>query len=128
MSLSASAPSERPIPLLAYLDVVLLALGAPIMIAIGVSGLGYGIGAGAWVALRALGVAIERLPALHRDARTDVGTRLAYMLGRLFALALAIILARSQGGRDAGLTALVVIVFAFTVGLIVSAITRPRSR
>jgi hypothetical protein len=48
------------------------------------------------------------------------------MLGRLFLLALAIILARSQGGRSGGLTGLVVIVFAFTVALAVSAITRPR--
>lgn len=119
-------PSERPIFLLAYLDVVLVALAAPIMIAIGVSGLGYGIGAGAWLLLRVLGVAMDRVPALHRDARTDVGTRLAYMLGRLFLLALAIILARSQGGRDGGLTALVVIVFAFTVALAISAATRPR--
>lgn len=121
-------PSERPVFLLVYLDVVLVALGAPIMIAIGVSGLGYGVGAGAWVLLRALGVGIERVPALHRDARTDVGTRLAYMLARLFLLALAIILARSQGGRDGGLAALAVIVFAFTVALAVSAITRPRKR
>jgi len=112
--------------MLAYLDAVLVALAAPIMIAIGASALGYGAGGGAWLLLRAAGSWIERVPALHRDARTDVGTRLAYMLARLFLLALAVILARSQGGRGAGLTALVVIVVAFTVQLAVSAITRPR--
>jgi flavin reductase (DIM6/NTAB) family NADH-FMN oxidoreductase RutF len=46
------------------------------------------------------------------------------MLSRLFLLAIAIIIARSQEGRDAGLTALVVVVVAFTVQLAVSAITR----
>jgi hypothetical protein len=48
------------------------------------------------------------------------------MLTRLFLLAIAVIVARSQVGRDAGLTALVVIVVAFTVQLAVSAISRPR--
>jgi hypothetical protein len=48
------------------------------------------------------------------------------MLGRLFLLALAVVLARSDGGRAGGLTALIVIVVAFTVQLAVSAITRPR--
>jgi len=119
-------PSERPAAVLTYLDVVLVILGAPIMIAIGVSALGYGIGGGAWLALRAVGIALERTPGLHRDQRTEVGTQLAYMLGRLFLLALAIIVARNDGGRDGGLAALAVIVLAFTVQLAVSALTRPR--
>jgi hypothetical protein len=119
-------PSDRPALLVSYLDVVLIVLAAPIMIAIGVSATGYGIGAGAWLALRAAGVVLERSPALHRDARTDVSVRLGYMLGRLFFLALAVILARSAAGRDAGLTALLVVVFAFTVQLALSAVNRPR--
>ncbi len=121
-----SEPSERPVFLLEYLDVVLLVLGAPIMIAIGVSATGYAIGAGAWIVLRAVGVVLERASALHRDARTEVGTRLGYMLGRLFLLALAVIVARTSGGRDAGLAALGVVVFAFTVQLFISAVNRPR--
>lgn len=118
--------SERPVFLLSYLDAVLVVLGAPIMIAIGVSATGYGIGGGAWIALRAAGVALDRIPALHADARTEISARLGYMLGRLFLLALAVVLARSDGGRAGGLTALIVIVVAFTVQLAVSAITRPR--
>ena len=118
--------SERPSLLLEYLDVVLVVLGAPITILIGVSASGYGIGAGAWIVLRIAGVLIERVPSLHRDQRTEVTTRLGYMLSRLFLLALAVVLARSSGGRDAGLTALVVIAVAFTVQLFTSAVTRPR--
>lgn len=118
--------SEQPGFLLAYLDSVIVVLAAPIMVVIGVSGLGYGIGAGAWLVLRAAGVALERASVLHRDARADVGARLGYMLGRLFLLALAVILARTEGGRAAGLTALVVVVFAFTMQLALSAINRPR--
>jgi hypothetical protein len=50
------------------------------------------------------------------------------MLGRLFLLALAVILARQAYGRDAGITALAVVVFAFTVQLVISPFIRPRSR
>ena len=49
-------------------------------------------------------------------------------MGRLFLLAIAVILVRKGAGRDDGLTALVVIVFAFTTQLVLSFLTRPRSR
>jgi hypothetical protein len=97
------------------------------MVLIGVPALGYGVGAGAWILLRAVGVGVERA-ALASDARTQISLRMGYMLGRLFALALAIILARSSGGQDDGLAALAVIVFAFTVQLVLSAVNRPRRR
>jgi hypothetical protein len=112
---------------LRYLDLVLLALGAPIMLLIGVSPAGYLIAAGVWAALRAIGVGVERAGAGSVAGR-DVAIRLTYMLGRLFALAMTIILVRRGDGRDAGLAALLVIVFAFTIQLGISAMTRPRSR
>jgi hypothetical protein len=120
----ASEPSAPPI--VAYLDVVLVVLAAPIMLLIGVPAAGYLIGGGAWIALRAVGVAVERA-AGARELRAQVSLRLGYMLGRLFLLALAIVLARSSSRND-GLAALVVIVGAFTVQLAVSALNRPRSR
>jgi hypothetical protein len=113
---------------LRYLDVVLLVVAAPIMILIGVSAAGYGAGAGAWIALRAIGVPVEHLAAATREPGRQIGLRLGYMLSRLFLLALAIILVRKGSGQDAGLAALVVIVFAFTVQLGTSALTRPRAR
>ena len=124
-SLGASVTPEPAQPaLLRYFDVVLIVVAAPIMIAIGASAGGYAIGGGAWIALRAAGEVLERNSALHANARTDVSIRLGYMLSRLFLLAIAVIVARSQLGRDAGLTALVVIVVAFTVQLAVAATTR----
>ncbi len=119
----ASEPAFSP--LVTYLDVVIVVLAAPIMLLIGVPAAGYAIGAGAWIALRAVGVAVERA-ARAQELRAQVSLRLGYMLGRLFLLALAIVLARSAGGRNDGLTALVVIVVAFTVQLAVSALNRPR--
>jgi hypothetical protein len=111
---------------LRYLDVVLVVVAAPIMILIGVSAAGYAVGAAAWIVLRVVGVAVERLADETQEPGRQIGIRLGYMLARLFLLALAVVLVRKGSGQDAGLTALVVIVFAFTVQLAVSAITRPR--
>jgi hypothetical protein len=113
---------------LAYLDVVVLVLAAPIMLLIGVPAVGYLVGAGAWIVLRAVGVAVERASAAAGDPRREASLRLAYLLGRLFLLAIAVILVRNGSGRDAGLTALLVIVFAFTTQLVLSVLSRPRSR
>jgi hypothetical protein len=128
MSLSAPAPSAAPITPLAYLDVVVVVVAAPIMLLIGVPAVGYLVGAGAWIVLRAAGVAVDRAVVAIKDPRSEVTLRLAYLLGRLFLLAIAVILVRNGSGRDAGLTALVVIVFAFTAQLLLSFLNRPRSR
>ncbi len=119
---------EPSLTLLAYLDVVVLLLAAPIMLLIGVPAVGYLVGAGAWIVLRAVGIAVERLIAATDDPRHEVTLRLAYLMGRLFLLAIAVILVRNGSGRDDGLTALLVIVFAFTTQLVLSFLTRPRSR
>ena len=114
--------------MLAYLDVVLLVVAAPIMLLIGVPAAGYLVGAGAWiVAARGRCRDRPRRPVAARP-RGEVTLRLAYLLGRLFMLAIAVIVARNGAGRDDGLTALVVIVFAFTAQLLLSFLTRPRSR
>ncbi|HEY3728061.1 MAG TPA: hypothetical protein VGL51_12855 [Solirubrobacteraceae bacterium] len=126
--MNTSTVSEHPVTVLRYLDVVLVVLAAPIMLLIGVSPAGYLIGAGAWVALRAVGVAVEGYASSVSDVNRVLGARLGFMLGRLFALAIVVILVRKSDGQDAGLAALVVIVFAFTVQLATSAISRPRTR
>jgi hypothetical protein len=51
-----------------------------------------------------------------------------FVMGRVFLLALVIVLVRRQAGKDDGLTTLLVIVFAFTIQLVVSIINRPRAR
>lgn len=128
MSLSAPAHSEAPVPVLAYLDVVVIAVATPIMLLIGVSAAGYLVGAGAWIVLRVAGVGVERVAGSLADPRPEITLRLAYLLGRLFLLAIAVIVVRNGSGRDAGLTALLVIVFAFTMQMLLSILNRPRSR
>jgi hypothetical protein len=118
--------SEQPLTVLGYMDVVLIVLAAPIMLLIGVSAAGYCIAGGTWIALRALGVAVERFAAATPEANRQIGVRMGYMLGRLFTLAIVVILVRKSDGQDAGLAALAVVVFAFTAQLVLSAFTRPR--
>lgn len=118
----ASEPSLSP--LVTYLDIVLVVVAAPIMLLIGVPAAGYAIGGGAWIALRGVGLAVEHA-ASRVDVRRQVSLRMGYMLGRLFLLALAVIVARNGGSRNDGLAALLVIVGAFTIQLALSALTRP---
>ena len=119
---------EAPAAIFRYFDCVAIVLAAPIMLLIGVPALGYCIGAGAWLALRAAGAGVDRVASAAGDPQRELGLRLGYMLGRLFALAIAVVIARNQGGRDDGLAALAVIVFGFTVQLGISFATRPRPR
>jgi hypothetical protein len=118
--------SEQPLTVLGYMDVVLVVVAAPIMLLIGVPADGYVIAAVAWIALRALGVGVERFAAAGGDVNRQIGVRMGYMLGRLFTLAIVVILVRKSDGQDAGLAALAVVVFAFTAQLVLSAFTRPR--
>lgn len=127
MSLTASARFEFP-TLLRYFDVALLVIAAPVLLLIGVPAAGYGIAAGAWIVLRGVGVAVERVAGATGEQRTEISVRLGYMLGRLFGLAVMIILVRQDVGRGDGLAALLVVVVAFTIQLAISAVTRPRAR
>jgi hypothetical protein len=111
---------------LSYLDVLVLVVAAPIMLLIGVPAVGYLVGAVAWIVLRAVGLVIERAAGAAEDPRREASLRLAYLLGRLFMLAIVVILVRNGAGRNDGLTALLVIVFAFTMQLILSVLNRPR--
>ena len=128
MSLSASASSEPSVALFRYIDVVLVVVAAPILLLIGVPAVGYAVGAGAWILLRAVGLGVERYAGATNDPSRQISARLVYMLARLFLLAIAVILVRRSNGQDAGLTCLAVIVFAFTVWLAISFTDRPKRR
>ena len=125
MSLNAPTMSEGGIGPMRYLDVLVLLVAAPIMILIGASGVGYAAGAGAWIALRVIGEVAERIAA-RVEPRQQISIRLAYLLARVFLLALTVILVRRGSGRDAALTALLVIVVAFTINMVLSFTDRPK--
>ena len=128
MAVSITTPPDRSVYLLRYFDVVLILVAAPIMLLIGVSASGYLLAAAAWIGLRVVGVAVDRYAAAV-DLTRSTAIRMVYMLTRLFALAIVVILVRQADGQDAGLTCLAVVVFAFTISLFISALDRPtRSR
>jgi hypothetical protein len=56
-----------------YIDVVLVVLGAPLLLLVGVPALGYAIGAASWIILRAVGVAVDR----HASAGANVVQQLS---------------------------------------------------
>jgi hypothetical protein len=116
------------VTLLRYIDVVLVVCAAPILLLIGVPAIGYGVGAAMWIILRAAGVGVERRASAIGDVSRELTVRLVFVIGRVLLLALTIILVRREAGKDDGLTALLVIAFAFTVQLAISIVTRPRSR
>jgi hypothetical protein len=120
-------PEADGIGPLRYLDVLVIVVAAPILLLIGVSPVGYLAGAGAWIVLRIAGVVVERYAATV-EARQQITLRLAYLLARVFLLALTVILVRRGAGKDPALTALVVIVVAFTINMVLSFADRPKSR
>jgi hypothetical protein len=125
---SRSAIEPDGLFLLRYLDIVLVVVGAPILILMGASAVGYGVAAGAWIVLRIVGVGMDRFLAANVDARREISLRLAYLIARVFLLALVVILVRKGDGKDPALTSLGVIVFAFTIALATSFLNRPRTR
>jgi hypothetical protein len=114
--------------LIRYIDLVMVVLAAPVLLLIGVPAVGYLVGAGAWIALRAVEVFVDRRAKASGAIATELSVRLVYVLGRVVLLAVAIILVRRGAGKDAGLTTLLVIAFAFTVYLAISLVNRNGSR
>ncbi len=116
---------------LRYLDVCLVLATAPFVLVAGLPVLGYVVGACAWLLTRA-GTAYVHAQA-HRvgDAKVRAGLQVAGMMGRIWIVALAVILAKYVGGKDDGIMAAALVLAAFTVYFVMSFITRegpfPRS-
>ena len=127
-SVTASAGPHTPLTLKGLLDVVVLVVATPILLLAGVPARAYLIAAGAWIVLRAVGLLIDRAALAISPSRAEIGLRLAYLMGRLFALAAIVVLLRHGDGRSAALTALFVMLVAFTIELSISFAYRPRRR
>jgi hypothetical protein len=108
---SVGAPVAQ---VLAYLDVVLVVIAAPVAIALGVPSLGYLIAAGAWVLQRVL-QQLDRRWIASRGADARFGLNLVDGFGRIWLLAGAIVLAAVIGGRSDGLTAALVIFCVYSI-------------
>jgi hypothetical protein len=109
---------------LRYLDVCLVLATAPFVLVGGMPKLGYLIGAGAWLLTRAGTAFVHAQARRAGDAKVRAALLVAGLLGRVWLVAAAIILARYAGSRDDGIMAAVLVLAAFTVYLAMSFISR----
>jgi hypothetical protein len=111
---------------LRHLDLVLLALALPLFIAAGWPLLGYGAGAFAWLAQKAIKAWLERKAATAETPRAIAGILTGSMIGRGWLVAITIFAAGVGSGDDAvGLGAAVLVISLFTVYFTVALIMRP---
>jgi hypothetical protein len=109
---------------LRYLDVCLVLATAPFVLIGGMPTLGYLIGAGAWLLTRAGTTFLHAQARRVSEAKARAGLMVAALLGRVWLVALAIILARYAGGKSDGIMAAALLLAAFTVYLAMSFVTR----
>jgi hypothetical protein len=112
---------------LRYLDVCLVLATAPFVLIGGMPTAGYLIGAGAWLLTRAATALLHGQARRADEAKLRAGLLVAALLGRVWLVAAAVILARYAGGKDDGIMAAVLVLAAFTVYLTMSFITRDGS-
>lgn len=131
--MSATAPSmpastADPLRFVRYLDVVLVVLAAPFVIALGAPALGFAVGAVAWIVQRVVAVAVDSHAKRMPDFRRGVALGLASSLGRAWGTGLAILLVGVLAEREDGLTAGITVLAAFTVYFALNLILRPLER
>jgi hypothetical protein len=112
------------VAVLRYFDVCLVLATAPFVLVAGMPMFGYLVGACAWILTRA-GAAFAHERALRaRDPKVKAGLHVASMMGRVWVVALAVIIARYAGSRDDGIMAAGLVLAAFTVYFVLSFLTR----
>jgi hypothetical protein len=114
--------------MLRYFDVVLVAVAAPVALALGAPVLGFCVGAGAWLIQRVLAIADRRWIASAAEPRTQLGLALFEAFGRIWLLAGAIVVAGVAGGRADGLAAALTIFGAYSVAFAIRVLSGPPGR
>jgi hypothetical protein len=109
---------------LRYLDVCLVLATAPFVALAGLPLFGYLVAAVAWLLTR-LGTTFVQERALRvGDPKVRAGLQVGGMMGRIWIVALAILLARFAGGKGDGIMAAALMLAAFTVYFVMSFFTR----
>lgn len=113
-----------PLAPVRYLDIALVVLAAPFVVLLGVPPLGYVVAAVVWIVQRGIEALLERRAA-RAQLRGAIGLKFASMLGRTWAIGIAIIAVGVAGEREDGFVAAVVCLIAYTVHLATQLILRP---
>jgi hypothetical protein len=109
---------------LRYLDVCLVLATAPFVLVGDMPALGYAIAAAAWLLTRVGNAYVLERARSVADPKFRAGLQVAAMMGRLWLIAAAVILARVAGSKDDGIMAAVLVLAAFTVYFAMSFFTR----
>lgn len=125
MAVDAAASAERPMIALTYLDVAVVAVAAPVAIALGAPTFGCLMGAGGWILQRLVHAADRRWTSRLREPRRQLGFNLFEAFGRIWLLGGAIIIAGAVGKRADGLAAALLIFGAYTVAFVIRVISGP---
>lgn len=118
------SPDTVRMPVLRYLDMVVLALALPVFLLADFPLLGWGAAAVAWTLQRLLQLRLDRAARSSEDLRRVAGITAGSMIGRGWLTALTIF-AVGLKENDAGLSAAVLVVVLFTVYFTVSLALRP---
>jgi hypothetical protein len=118
-------PADALMTVVRCLDLVLVAIAAPVALALGAPVLGYAIGAGTWLLQRVLAHADRRWIRRAARPKTQLGLNLFEAFARIWLLAGGIVIAGVAGGRADGLTAAVVIFGAYSVAFAVRVFSGP---
>lgn len=98
-----------------YLDVLLVLATAPFVVAAGLPLFGYLVAASAWLLTRLAAETLHVRALRSSDPRVRAGLAVGVMMGRVWVIVLAVLLARYAGSRDDGVMAAVLVLAAFTV-------------
>lgn len=109
---------------LRYLDVCLVLATAPFVVAAGMPVFGYVVGACAWLATRFATEVLQTRALRSKDPRVRAGVAVGVMMGRVWIIVLAVILARYAGDKDDGIMAAVLVLGAFTVYFLLTLVYR----
>jgi hypothetical protein len=114
--------------LLRYVDVAVVIIAAVPALALGAPVLGYVIGAITWIVQRVLQGFDVRFTGKLREPRAQLGVSLFESFGRIWLLAIGIIVAGVAGSRPDGLTAAIVIFAAYSIAFALRVVTGPTQR
>jgi hypothetical protein len=101
--------------LVRYLDVFLVLATAPFVVAGGLPVFGYLVAAATWLLTRLAAEALHARAMRSEDPRVRAGLAVGVMMGRVWVIVLAVLLARYAGNKDDGVMAAVLVLAAFTV-------------
>jgi hypothetical protein len=107
-----------------YLDVCLVLATGPFVLVGGLPLFGYLVGACAWLLTRAGTAYVQERARRAGDPKLRAGLLVGAMMGRVWIVAFAVIIAKVSGGRADGIMAAALVLAAFTVYLVMSFVTR----